>query len=128
MSYDPVKVRQEAADRQAEGLPMFGGSRADAPLLGTPALPSHRDDPATSRRAAARAESHAATLRRTILDILAAAADGCTADEIECRMGWRAMTAARRLTELYRANLIRRGPDTRMTQTGCPALVYRRRA
>lgn len=88
---------------------------------------SHRNDPWTSRAAAETAKSGAASQRAAIMAYLGELGErGATADEVDHHFGWRHLTAARRLTELHQAgHLICRG-DTRPSDTGCHARVYRR--
>lgn len=119
MSYNEPAVRQAASDRQTSEL---GG-------LFAPPLPSHTSDPETSRIAAATAYSAAMTYRRQILRVLEDRGDdGATADEIDRRLDWTHLTAARRLTELEKAGLLVCRGDTRPSNTGSPTRVYRRSA
>lgn len=117
MSYNEQAVRQANADREAQQL---GG------LFAQP-LPSHTSDPVTSRFAAELAAAAAASHRLAILWQLAELGEtGATADEIDHHRGWAHLTAARRLTELEKSGLVVCRGDTRPSNTGSPARVYRR--
>lgn len=98
------------------------------PDLFTDPLPMpgvRHSDPVTSHEAAHRKVAHQATDAAIVLGCLRhAGANGMTADAIEARLGWPNMRAARRLTELLRMQLVTRGPATRDTRTGSPALVW----
>lgn len=120
MSYNEQAVRQAASDRQASEL---GG------LFAAP-LPSHTSDPFTSKVAAESASEKAAALRVQVLGYVRRMGDhGATADEVDTSFRWTHLTAARRLTEMEKAAglLVCRG-DTRPSNTGSPARVYRRSA
>lgn len=119
MSYNEHAVRQQAADREAAEL---GG------LFAQP-LPSHTSDPWTSRQAAENAAGKAAANRIQITSYVERMGErGATADEVDTRYGWAHLTAARRLTELEKAGLVVCRGDTRPSNTGSPARVYRRSA
>lgn len=118
-----ARQRLDASRRVVEGLPMFA---PESPQTAYPPPKARQADPDTSHAAAASVAHQAAHVRGLVLGHLAAAGvEGRTADEIEQAEGWRAMTAARRLSELWEAGAVARGPDTRATQSGRQALVYR---
>lgn len=90
-----------------EGLPLF----------------ARRDDPDTSRRAAASMVAPAGSQRWEVLEALRRRP--MTADEIDVEIGWRDTTAGRRLRELERHELVEPTGDTRTTRSGREARVYR---
>lgn len=117
MTYNPDVIRQQNADREAAAL---GG------LFAQP-LPSHTSDPWTSKEAAYIAAETAYARRHMVLSALEQLGEqGATADEIDTRYHWTHLTAARRLTELEKAGLVVCRGDTRPSNTGSQARVYRR--
>lgn len=90
-------------------------------------LPSHRDDPETSREAAKRKRSTAATDREMCVDALRRAGrHGLTHDEVDAVHGWDDGRANRRLSDLVREPDPRvvRLPRKRLTRRNSPAHVY----
>ena len=94
-----------------EGLPLF-----TAPV-------ARRGDPPTSHAAATRVD--AAGQRYRVLVLLGrAGCAGATNDELDETCHWRAVTASRRVTELWRAGFVERTTTYRATRTGAAALVH----
>lgn len=82
-------------------------------------------DPATSHEAAQRKASTSATDAAIVLKCLRVAANnGMTADQIEASLDWPAHAAGKRLSELFKLGLVTRGPATRETRSGSPALIW----
>lgn len=93
-------------------------------LFGMP--PSHRHDPVTSRKAAARAHHGAGAHRDRILVFLLEQGElGATAFESwQATGGARPSGAGTRLGELKKAGMVRQSSRTRPTDTGSAAMVW----
>lgn len=106
-------------------LTLFDATAADVltPTVG----PYHRDDPITSREAALRNAPRSGTQRAAVLLALADAADGgLTGFELWGRTPCRyPHVATTRVEELVRLGLAEPTDDTRPTDTGAQATVWR---
>lgn len=111
-----ARTAQTVAD-----CPLFAPESPQRPF---PAPKARRTDPETSHAAAASMGDAAGIQRAAILAALVGV-DGLTNDELDAAHGWRTGTASRRTVELLRAGQVIRGPDTRLTEGGRAALVYR---
>lgn len=93
-----------------EALPIFSAAR--------------RDDPATSKAAAARSEEFKGDHAKRIVEALAAGPAGKT--EIGSRSGLTEQQVARRMHELLRTGAVERTGRAVKSASGCPECEYRR--
>jgi len=90
-----------------------------------PASPGFKETGGTSERAAAEMAARAPTLRAAALSCLSQVYPwGLTADEIATRLGETPFAMRPRLTELFTAGLIRKGPGQRHNVSGKRAWVW----
>jgi predicted ArsR family transcriptional regulator len=93
-----------------ESLPIFSAAR--------------RDDPATSKAAAASSEEFKGDHAKRIVEALAAGPAGKT--EIGSRSGLTEQQVARRMHELLRTGAVERTGRAVKSASGCPECEYRR--
>ena len=67
-------------------------------------------------------------LRGLVLEILAAAPDGLTADEIAARLAASVLAVRPRVSELFHAGRIEKSGERRLNQSGLAAHVWKRRS
>lgn len=88
----------------------------------------HRNDPDTSRAAAARNSLRSGTQRTRVMAVVAAHPNGLTAEEVTHLLGMREATsgssAAKRLSELKAAGMVIATGQTRATVNGSQANVW----
>jgi predicted ArsR family transcriptional regulator len=80
-------------------------------------------------RAAARTNvARTERLRGLVLEILSAATDGLTADEIAAKLGASVLAIRPRVSELFHAGMIEKSGQRRLNQSGLAAHVWKKPA
>ena len=96
---------------------------------------AHLPDPRPEAIAASDAHAAARTnvgrterLRALVLEVLAAAPGGLTADEIAAKLAASVLAVRPRVSELFHAARIEKTGERRLNQTGLSAYVWKKRA
>jgi predicted ArsR family transcriptional regulator len=94
-----------------------------------PSLPPETTAAGEALQAAARTNvARTERLRGLVLEILAAAPDGLTADEIAARLAASVLAVRPRVSELFHAGMIEKSGARRLNQSGLAAHVWKKRA
>ena len=92
-------------------------------------LPPEPSATGEALRAAARTNvARTERLRVLVLEILAAAPDGLTADEIAARLAESVLAVRPRVSELFHAGAIEKSGERRLNRSGLAAHVWKKRA
>lgn len=95
----------------------------------SPSLPPAASAAGEALQAAARTNvARTERLRALVLEILAAAPDGLTADEIAARLAASVLAVRPRVSELFHAGRIEKSGERRLNQSGLAAHVWKKRA
>jgi predicted ArsR family transcriptional regulator len=94
----------------------------------SPSLPAGTTAADEGLQAAARTNiARTERLRGLVLEILAAAPDGLTADEIAARLAASVLAVRPRVSELFHAGMIEKSGERRLNQSGLAAHVWKKR-